>query len=144
MFPLQVSLGGRQVVFTGPSPSCQPGYFCLRHDVDGVVWLPHATSPANPSARWSHVTTFNALGYVQASKRERKFTTCSPDKTYAVISDGVRHVFVYMKPSKGSPNSAVEYVHSLERSTDVLGVVAADNGIVFLLTKKKLHILKIP
>lgn len=89
------------------------------------------------------MTTFHALGYVQASKRERKFTTCSPDMKYAVICDGVRHVFVYMKPAKGSPNSAVEYVHSLARSTDILGVVASKNDVIFLLTKNKLHILKI-
>jgi hypothetical protein len=90
------------------------------------------------------VATFNALGYVQASKRERKFTTCSPNLKYAVICDGVRHVFVYMQPAEETPNSAVEYVHSLTRATDVLGLVASDNGTIFLLTTTELYILKIP
>lgn len=90
------------------------------------------------------MTTFNALGYVQASKRERKFTTCSPNLKYAVICDGVRHVFVYMQPTERGGNSAAEYVHSLTRPMDLLGVVASDHGTVFLLTKKELYILKIP
>lgn len=150
--PIQVGLGGRQLVFICPSPgpSGNPGYVCLRHDVDGVVWLPHA-SLTNSQSRWSHVSTVHALGYVQASKRDRKFTTCPPNLKFAVITDSCRHVFVYMQPEEGvglpegaGLNSAETYVYSAAKSADLLGVVACDNGTIFVLTEEKLDILKIP
>lgn len=107
------------------------------------MWLPHASLTAS-QARWRHIATFNALGYVQASKRERKFTLCSPNLKYAVISDSTRHVFVYMQPEQDKPDCAVEYVHSVPQRTDILGIVASDPGIIYILTNKELTILRIP
>ena len=46
-----------------------------------------------------HVESFAALGYVQASKQQRKFTVCSSDMTYAVIIDRIRHLYIYRQPS---------------------------------------------
>lgn len=135
------------MVFTAPSRVNHPAYFSLRHDVDAVVWLPHASVPLSSSSSsitpWQHVSTFNALGYVQASKRERKFTTCAPNLEYAVISDGTRHVFIYMQP-RGGANSAVEYVYSALKPTRILGLVAMDKGVVFVLTEEALTLLNIP
>ena len=128
---------------SSPSPSGHPGYMCLRHDVDGVVWLPHACL-TNSHSRWSHVSTFHALGYVQASKRDKKFTTCPPNLKFAVITDSSRHVFVYMQPEEEELNSAETYVYSAAKSADLLGIVACDNGTIFVLTQEKLDILKIP
>ena len=71
---------------------------CLRHDVDGVLWQPSDVTDAQ-TAPWKHMATFNAFGYVQASKQQRRFTCCSPDFSYAVISDAVRHIYVYRQPS---------------------------------------------
>lgn len=143
----QVGFGGRQLVFTAASHhGNHPAYFSLRHDVDAVVWLPHASlpsSPSSPQAHWSHASTFNALGYVQASKEERKFTTCSPNLKYAVISDSTRHVFVYRQP-RGVANSAAEHVYSTPKTTSILGLVATDMGVVFVLTDKEIMALQIP
>lgn len=33
--------------------------FCLRHDVDALLWQPR---PEQPDALWEHIATFNALG----------------------------------------------------------------------------------
>lgn len=130
-------------MFTAASPNRYLGYFSLRHDVDAVVWLPHASLTTSQS-RWRHVSTFNALGYVQASKRERKFTTCSPNLKLAVISDSTRHVFVYMKPKESQLNSAAEYIYSMSKPTNILGLVVSDTGIIFVLTEKELHFLQVP
>jgi len=71
---------------------------CLRHDVDGLVWQPEATSAAG-DPRVEHEGTFNALGYVQASKQQRKFTVAPADMNYVAICDVSRHVYVYRQPS---------------------------------------------
>ncbi|UYV80299.1 NUDCD1, partial [Cordylochernes scorpioides] len=70
------------------------GQLCLRHDVDGLVW------ELQPSPALHHIATFPALGYVQASKTDRKFTCCPPDFSYAAICDPARHLFIYHQPSK--------------------------------------------
>ena len=119
-----------------------PNIFSLRHDVDATIWLPHAALTTS-QACWSHVSTFNALGYIQASKTERKFTTCSANLKFAVISDGIRHVFVYLQPDRTSKN-ATEFVHTILEPTRILGLVASDAGFVFVLTDKNLNVLKIP
>lgn len=91
------------------------------------------------------MNTFNALGYVQASKADRKFTTAPPDLSYCVITDCNRHVFVYAQPSNGvKGNKAVELLHTLAPSSDILGVSASNNGMVFLLTREALHTLTLP
>jgi hypothetical protein len=50
---------------------------CLRHDVDGCVW--QLESPQE-NGHWpcTHIGTFPAFGYVQASKQQKKFCTCAP------------------------------------------------------------------
>lgn len=42
-----------------------------------------------------HEGTLLAFGYVQASKTNRKFVTCSPNLEYAVISEASGHIFIY-------------------------------------------------
>ena len=62
-----------------------------RHDVDGLVWR------LSPEAV-THVATFPALGYVQASKTARKFISAPSSCGYSVISDNARHLYVYRQP----------------------------------------------
>merc|ERR1712008_381322 len=52
----------------------------------------------NGNLRLEHVDTFDALGYVQASKSQRRFTVAAPDRSYAAIIDRQRHVYIYRKP----------------------------------------------
>ena len=133
-------------MFTAPSQPGQAHYFAARHDVDAVIWLLSPTShptPTEPS--WSHVNTFNALGYVQASKANRKFTTCPPNLQFAVITDCNRHIFVYVQPEGGFRGiEAEEYVHTLSEKMDILGLAASNKGLVYVLTSKTLFALKLP
>ena len=63
-----------------------------RHDVDGLVWR------LSPEAALTHVATFPALGYVQASKTARKFISAPSSWGYSVIADNSRHLYVYRQP----------------------------------------------
>ena len=86
--------------------------------------------------------TFNALGYVQASKRDRKFSTCAPNLSFAVMSDCNRHIFVYKQPSEGiKGNVAQQYVHTLATNSDrvnIFGLQASSDGVVFVLCEREL------
>ncbi|VDK69813.1 unnamed protein product [Onchocerca ochengi] len=71
-----------------------PRFLCIRMDVDGILW-----KFTEENRKIQHHATFNAFGYVQASKTQRKFSTCPADCSYAVIVEAKRHAFVYWQPS---------------------------------------------
>lgn len=98
---------------------------------------------------WRHVATFNAFGYVQASKQQKKFSTCPPDFSYAIISDCSKHCYIYRQPlaitssirnrKTGHQVTAVakQQVISLEAAENIMGVQAT-NSYLFILTPTKL------
>uniref|UniRef100_A0A915PDP3 NudC domain-containing protein 1 n=1 Tax=Setaria digitata TaxID=48799 RepID=A0A915PDP3_9BILA len=71
-----------------------PRFLCIRMDIDGILW-----KFTEGNRKIQHYATFNAFGYVQASKTQRKFSTCPADCSYAVIVEAKRHAFVYWQPS---------------------------------------------
>ncbi|CAH8481716.1 unnamed protein product [Heterobilharzia americana] len=107
----KVHLSGHQWLFkvrcVSGSKSTQA--FCIRHDVDGIVWLPlcqsvsMTTNPYKDQCIWKHVSTLQAFGYVLASKRECRFVS-SPvlvNKTplkFVAVADSARRIYVYLQP----------------------------------------------
>nr|KAF6405394.1 NudC domain containing 1 [Rousettus aegyptiacus] len=146
-----VNLGSNQYLFSVVVDPKDMPCFCLRHDVDALLWQPHS-SPRDDM--WEHIATFNALGYVQASKRDKKFFACSPNYSYAALCECLRRVFIYRQPT---PMSTVLYnrkegrqvgqvakqqVASLETNEPILGFQAT-NERLFVLTTKNLFLIKV-
>lgn len=79
--------------------------FCIRHDVDGIVWLPlcQNTLTGRDPCVWRHVSTLQAFGYVLASKRESRFVSSpvlsegSPLK-FVAVADLTRRIYIYCQP----------------------------------------------
>jgi len=87
----KIHLGSHQVLL---SPCLNPEWppaIGLRHDVDVCLWQPLFDT----NFACKHEGTLLAFGYVQASKTNRKFVTCSPNLEYAVISEASGHIFIY-------------------------------------------------
>jgi hypothetical protein len=126
-----------------------PG-LCLRHDVDGLLWK----QDTGDKSRWKHIATFNAFGYVQASKQQRKFTICPPDYSYSAICDNSKHIYLYRQNipvatplrnrKTGQQVNAVakQQVISLDTTNDILGIQST-NERLFVLTKDKLFMIKV-
>ncbi|XP_019959970.2 nudC domain-containing protein 1 [Paralichthys olivaceus] len=146
-----VNLGSHQYLFTvDVNPSEMP-CLCLRHDVDALVWQPR---PDQPSNMWEHVATFNALGYVQASKRDKKFATCAPNFSYASLCECLRRAFIYRQPApvetvlfnrkqgRQIGQVAKQQVASLDSDKPILGF-RATNERLFILTSGNLFVLKV-
>ncbi|XP_038666297.1 nudC domain-containing protein 1 isoform X2 [Scyliorhinus canicula] len=145
-----VNLSSHQYLFTAVVDPTEMPCLCLRHDVDALLWQPH-TQQEN---MWEHIGTFNALGYVQASKRERKFSTCAPNCSYAALCECFRRVFIYRQPTpvqtvlynrkeaRHVGQIAKQQVASLETNDPVLGLQAT-NERLFVLTTKNLFIIKV-
>uniref|UniRef100_A0A5G2R6H0 NudC domain-containing protein 1 n=1 Tax=Sus scrofa TaxID=9823 RepID=A0A5G2R6H0_PIG len=98
-----VNLGSNQYLFSVIVDPKEMPCFCLRHDVDALLWQPHSGTQDD---MWEHIATFNALGYVQASKRDKKFFACAPNYSYAALCECLRRVFIYRQPT---PMSTVLY-----------------------------------
>ncbi|XP_004607722.2 nudC domain-containing protein 1 [Sorex araneus] len=146
-----VSLGSNQYLFSVVVDPKEMPCFCLRHDVDGLLWQPRSSQQED---MWEHIATFNALGYVQASKRDKKFFACAPNYSYAALCECLRRVFIYRQPT---PMSTVLYnrkegrqvgqvakqqVASLETNDPILGFQAT-NERLFVLTTKNIFLIKI-
>jgi len=129
-------------------PNSAPS-FCLRHDVDGLIWQPMADDEILGNGnKWGcrHTATLHAFGYIQASKEHRKFTLCPPSNMYVAVCDAFRHVYIFRQP--GCPSTGVQMVHrpsgrkvvnvarsqllSLEDNEECLGAFATDTFLIIL------------
>ncbi|XP_067323431.1 nudC domain-containing protein 1 [Anolis sagrei] len=145
-----VNLGSNQYLFSIIVDPKEMPCFCLRHDVDALLWQPRPEQ----QDKWEHISTFNALGYVQASKQDKKFMACAPNHSYSALCECMRRVFIYRQPT---PLSTVLYnrkegrqvgqvakqlVATLETHDPVLGFQAT-NERLFVLTTKVLFIIRV-
>ncbi|MFH4973639.1 hypothetical protein AB6A40_000348 [Gnathostoma spinigerum] len=116
----ECDISGRNVLFS-VSLGFEPKSLCLRMDVDGILWM-FSSDEGKPVI---HRATFNAFGYVQASKTERKFSSCPPDCSYAVLVEGKRHAFVYWQSSAISSDMTLRN----RQCGRTVGVIAKQNLI---------------
>ncbi|KAJ2081116.1 hypothetical protein H4R24_002587 [Coemansia sp. RSA 988] len=114
------------------SETYNPLPICLKHDVDGISFSFSALSTnANPQ----HVSTFPALSYIQASKREKRFFYIDTEVGIAVLAEAQRRLYIYHQVSSPGASSAAQNVLDLGGSDDdaeLLGMQLADKSLVVL------------
>ena len=81
----KASLGTHQWLFNVHSGPGKMPCICLRHDVDGLVWRPPQEASTKHGWPVKHIETFNALGYVQASKENKKFAISAPSMSIVTL-----------------------------------------------------------
>lgn len=139
-------------------PETQPPAFASRSDVDICVWLPLiATNPIDQNIeRLIHVRhegTLNAIGYIQASKQQKKFMQCSPDFSYSIICEPNRHLFIYKstyesanglknRSTNAKANIGQQKLITLDETDEVLGILC-ENDVTILLTQNRVLCLQI-
>lgn len=137
----KTSLSTHQWLFTKVIKPTSPPAFCVRHDVDALIWQPHAHEDPG-ELNWTHTGTLNAFGFVHASKKEQKFTSCSPDMSYALVCDVRNHIFTYYQPSAEDAVHAEQKLVQLDDvgSDGIVGIQACKN-MIFALAKNKLFLV---
>lgn len=88
----KTNISSHQVLFIAKIFDNTLPAFALRHDVDGCLWQPEINGD---EFSLKHIGTLLAFGYIQASKQQRKFSSCAPDMSYSVICESSRHAFIY-------------------------------------------------
>lgn len=113
----------------------------LRHDVDGIVWAPRSTGK---TFDMEHVATFNAFGYVSASKQDRQYVVAGPSLKYVALIDNRSHVYIYGTPTSPEggelknrktgevQNVAKQHLVRLEECAKIIGAAACDECIFVL------------
>ena len=129
--------------------------------MDGLIWQPLISTGSLEghaiNLTLEHAGTFAALGYVQASKQQRKFTCSAVDLSFVAIIDRLRHVYIYRQPSdigegcelrnrttgQRVKKVAKQQVVTLQDSNEeIIGAVASATTL-FVATSSTLYTLKI-
>ncbi|XP_069701617.1 nudC domain-containing protein 1 isoform X2 [Periplaneta americana] len=149
----KINLGGHQWLFNVPLKADAVPAICLRHDVDGCLWQ---LERPRENKEWpcTHIGTFLAFGYVQASKTQKKFCSSAPDMSYVAICEASRHIYIYRQPAAISTelrnrrtgqqvaHIAKQQLVNLDSTAEMLGVYAS-NHILYVLTLDTLYALRI-
>lgn len=145
----RVFLGGNPPLFRVMLRPGFPDAIALRNDVDACLWLQH---PGTTDWFLRHEGTLHAFGYVQASKQQRKFMSCSPDFNYAVICEAQRHIFIYKANyntagglrNRNGPQISIgqQKLVSLEGSSEILGL-CCENDYTMLLLEGEILVLQL-
>ncbi|GAU96264.1 hypothetical protein RvY_07734 [Ramazzottius varieornatus] len=151
----KVDVSGNENVF-GPVvlDADQPACLCLRHNVDGLLFQPVEPKNSEEHIIVQHVHTFDALGYVMASKRDKKFASCPPNASFAALCDNERNIFIYRsdvsvdstlknrKSGKIIKKVAKQHIVSLKEPGPILGFAVNDSH-VFVLKSDILFTIKL-
>ncbi|CAG8565862.1 5498_t:CDS:2 [Paraglomus brasilianum] len=125
---------------------------CLKHDVDGLVYaISHnadnrsSTSTSSSPLAIDHVATFNAFGFVQASKREKRCMYHDPNHRFVVILEGSRHAFIYQShgPKNIHDQQLIVDVAGRASNADIIGIQMVGDGIILVLTSKHLVLINL-
>lgn len=121
----------------------------IRSDVDICIWVPQSNKD-----EWAikHKGTLNAMGYIQASKQQKKYMQCAPDMSYSVICESHRHVFFYLsqnslatglKNRNGIPVSiGQQKLLTMLPGNEIIGIIV-ENDLTFLLTETEIICIQV-
>ncbi|KAG0728678.1 NudC domain-containing protein 1 [Chionoecetes opilio] len=124
-------LGATQHLFNLQVDETSVPAFCIRHDVDAVLWQPKR------QVQFSHLANYHAFGYVRASKTTAKYTCGAPDLSYVAIAEVRSHVYLFFQPEalegelrnrkSGHRTNRVsrQLLISLKNHSEVLGLCAS-------------------
>ncbi|KAF9144128.1 hypothetical protein BGX30_013666 [Mortierella sp. GBA39] len=123
---------------------------CLKHDVDGLVYSiqhkPGATSQPMSTVqqgedimKFVHTDTFDALAFVQASKREKRFVMHNPNGRFTAIVESSRNVYIYWHTPGDKLKQERQTVVDVSKGkqVDIIGCQLIGDGILVILMEGK-------
>jgi hypothetical protein len=123
----------------------------VKHTIDGLLFALSGEDAASGTPVWTHSSTFSALAFVLASKRDTRFTYHVPSKAVLAFESGGPdyggNLYIY-RDAKPKSNLAKQAILKLTGNTSgsLLGVGAIRNGgketIILCLCEKELLVLR--
>ncbi|ORX92570.1 hypothetical protein K493DRAFT_338731 [Basidiobolus meristosporus CBS 931.73] len=112
---------------------------CLRYDVDGLVYRFHAPSESG-HFQIEHCASFDALGFVQASKRNKRFMYFDTDCRFAIIAESKKNVYLYRRGLEVGAKYSEQSIIDLGNHEDILGIQMSGKSGLFVLTENHLYL----
>ncbi|KAF9104062.1 hypothetical protein BGX27_010259 [Mortierella sp. AM989] len=122
---------------------------CLKHDVDGLVYMIQHVPGSEPLLssiqqedgimKFVHVSTFDALAFVQASKREKRFVMHDPHGRFSVIVESSRNVYIYWHTPDTKMKQERQTVVDVSKGqhVDIIGCQLIADGVLVILMEGK-------
>ncbi|GAB1520644.1 CS domain-containing protein [Rhizoctonia solani] len=123
------------------SPKSGPPSLVVRRDIDGLLFT-------RSTSHWEHESTYSALSFVLASKRDTRFVLHHKDKMVLAFESGSTHgtgnVYVYRGHGKAKSQFSEQSVLGIadKESGSLLGVVMLKEGVFCCLCERRLIVLK--
>ncbi|KAG0090147.1 hypothetical protein BGZ93_004902 [Podila epicladia] len=120
---------------------------CLKHDVDGLVYSIQHTAGALPGPassvqqtnegvmKFVHTGTYNALAFVQASKREKRWVMHDPYGRFSAIVEASRNVYIYWHTHGEKLKQERQTVIDVSKGqqVDIIGCQLIADGVLVVL-----------
>jgi len=122
----------------------------VKHTIDGLLFVLSDEDKASGTPVWTHSSTFSALAFVLASKRDTRFTYHVPSKAVLAFESGGPeyggNLYIY-RDAKPKRNLAKQAILKLAGHTSgsLLGVGAIRNGgevVILCLCERELLVLR--
>jgi CS domain len=122
----------------------------VKHTIDGVLFVLSDEDTTGGTPVWTHSSTFSALAFVLASKRDTRFTYHVPSKAVLAFEGGgpeyAGNLYIY-RDAKPKSNWAKQAILKLAGSTSgsLLGVGTIKSGeevIILCLCEEELLVLR--
>ncbi|KAF9909204.1 hypothetical protein EC991_008965 [Linnemannia zychae] len=123
---------------------------CLKHDVDGLVYsIQHkagailqtmsTVQQGEEIMKFVHTSTFDALAFVQASKREKRFVMHDPNGRFTAIIESSRNAYIYWHTPGAKLKQERQTVIDVSKGkhVDIIGCQLIGDGILVLLMEGK-------
>ncbi|KAJ2958314.1 hypothetical protein NQZ79_g6087 [Umbelopsis isabellina] len=137
----EVLAGGQEWISTSfKQPSSDKfSSVCLKLDVDGLVYAVERGDPISVK----HTASFNALAFVQASKRDQRFIYHDPANAFSVILEGTRNAYIYYRHDDGKRNIDVQTLVDLTQGhdVDVIGTQLIDDKVILVLLETSVVVI---
>ena len=136
-------------VLATPLPGMNDGIsLVVKHAIDGPLFVLSDENAANGTPVWTHLSTFSAMAFVLASKRDTRFTYHVPSKAVLAFEGGGAeyggNLYIY-RDAKPKSNLAKQAILKLTGNTagSLLGVGAIrKESIILCLCEKELLVLR--
>ncbi|KAG0026560.1 hypothetical protein BGZ82_009407 [Podila clonocystis] len=120
---------------------------CLKHDVDGLVYSIQHTAGAVPGPvssvqqanegvmKFVHTGTFDALAFVQASKREKRWVMHDPYGRFSAIVEASRNIYIYWHTHGEKLKQERQTVIDVSKgqAVDIIGCQLIADGVLVVL-----------
>ncbi|KAH7337107.1 hypothetical protein B0J17DRAFT_666278 [Rhizoctonia solani] len=124
-----------------PCPELGSPSLVMRRDIDGLFFTRSASN-------WEHASTYSALSFVLASKRDTRFVLHHKDKMVLAFESGSTHgtgnVYIYRGHGTTKAQFSEQSVLGVadKESGALLGVVMVGEGVFCCLCERRLVVLK--